>query len=291
MFFLADYNCPGDLSFVGDNVCDDELNVYECAYDWWDCCKPESDLLHFCTNCTCVDQPFPPPRAGITRVTDPKDCVIEANNFCEPDQNNELCNWDKGDCCGPTVNCLHPPCDPCHFTKFSLKPLWQMGCDDYLFNMDHEQFLKDFPTIEHMKNTTIGEAFNETDPFWKDKPAYLTFVNNFNWVQYYCTPWLNTKACNYDEGRCCYPTVYTIAKTDCPGFDSCLCHIDSRKHVERAQPTNYYQWTEGVYNHGFAPSKLCRNSNTNYIGVWIYHYQGIRMIKWSKIRPLGGATL
>ena len=58
-----------------------------------------------------------------------------------------------------------------------------MGCDNYLFNMDHEQFLIDFPTIEHMKNTTIGEAFNETDPFWKDKPAYLTFVNNFNWVQ------------------------------------------------------------------------------------------------------------
>ena len=152
-FYLIDYNCPEDVaSFIGDNVCDDALNVYECAYDWWDCCKEEADLT-FCTNCTCEDvQTFPPPRPGVQRITELEECRIAANNLCEPKHNNELCDWDRGDCCGPNVNCFHPPCDPCHFTKFPLKTLYELGCKEIMFGRGDELFYTDafqeaYPTI------------------------------------------------------------------------------------------------------------------------------------------------
>ena len=188
-------------------------------------------------------------------MTDPKDCLEEPNNFCEPDQNNEICDWDQGDCCGPTVMCLHPPCDPCHFTKFSLKSLYDLGCKDYLYGLEyrfgsHEGFLQAYPTIAHMKNVTLEEAVGETGPR-KDDNYYKTFINNYNWVQFFCDPFLNTKQCNYDEGRCCHPITFTQIIDDCPGWDSCICHLDHKKHIERTQPHTWAQKTMGIHKHGF----------------------------------------
>jgi hypothetical protein len=44
--------CPGEI-WVGNGVCDDEVNIPECNYDGQDCCQqPVSE--GFCTLCTCL---------------------------------------------------------------------------------------------------------------------------------------------------------------------------------------------------------------------------------------------
>jgi len=60
--------------------------------------------------------PSPPPPAG---------CVVphwKGDNLCDDENNNEGCDWDGGDCCGPDVKttycskceCLDPAWGPCH---------------------------------------------------------------------------------------------------------------------------------------------------------------------------------
>ena len=37
---------------IGDGICDDESNVYECDFDGGDCCATNS-IMDFCLQCQC----------------------------------------------------------------------------------------------------------------------------------------------------------------------------------------------------------------------------------------------
>ena len=67
-------------SKVGDGICHDEFNVYECMYDGGDCCLFTVDTSE-CTLCYCVQ---PPP--SITPPSIKLEC--EGNTLCH-------CSWVK----------------------------------------------------------------------------------------------------------------------------------------------------------------------------------------------------
>ena len=197
---FLDYGCTGDTSLIGDMVCDDELNTPECAYDWDDCCNPDSDLTNFCTDCECKakdDFNFQAP-------VDPQVCDVEADWTCEADKNVEACNYDHGDCCGPVVYCPNPPCSPCHFTGFPLKSLQELGCNA---KETHRNEMEDYQ---------------------------------------YCNADMNNKECMFDEGQCCFPIVWLRSADECPGFDSCFCHMDSAQHIMIA-PHNQHAYMDDFY--------------------------------------------
>ena len=45
----------GDLDWIGDLICDDQLNIEACKYDGGDCCLDNSVLNGACTVCECYE--------------------------------------------------------------------------------------------------------------------------------------------------------------------------------------------------------------------------------------------
>ena len=39
--------------FLGDGICDDDLNSEDCFYDEGDCCKNVESAFEICTECKC----------------------------------------------------------------------------------------------------------------------------------------------------------------------------------------------------------------------------------------------
>ncbi len=49
----SESKCPTvSKRFLGDDICDDDTNTYECSYDGGDCCDPKSIFDH-CSQCLC----------------------------------------------------------------------------------------------------------------------------------------------------------------------------------------------------------------------------------------------
>ena len=94
----------GDMELFGNGRCDARNNIPECWYDYGDCCQ--STCRDGDTGCevdgfprVCLD-----PRANDNGLPDPDECVLDwiADGVCDPENNNEQCTWDGGDCCCST---------------------------------------------------------------------------------------------------------------------------------------------------------------------------------------------
>ena len=96
-------NCTGYLADIGNGYCNSENNNEACGWDAGDCCQCACiSSNHKCgTNgFACVD-----PDSGCvdSRIVGFVNCDGDLQTFsdgvCDPDNNNEACGWDGGDCC------------------------------------------------------------------------------------------------------------------------------------------------------------------------------------------------
>ena len=89
--------------YIGDGYCDDHLNIHDCTYDGGDCCGTAVQTM-YCSDCECLDvNYFWPTTASPTTESPCQDSWI-GDGHCDDDNNNAVCNYDGGDCCGDNVN-------------------------------------------------------------------------------------------------------------------------------------------------------------------------------------------
>merc|ERR1711907_482202 len=88
----------GLAQYKGDGNCDDENNNCGCEYDGGDCCGANVKKS-YCKECACKDPNF---KAGDKnhKCGSPK---YKGDGNCDDDNNNPVCDYDGGDCCGPNV--------------------------------------------------------------------------------------------------------------------------------------------------------------------------------------------
>ena len=97
-------------------ICQDENNNGHCSFDGGDCCLAQVNTSS-CSECECITQeviqPFDPC---------PKFAEI-GDGICHDENNNPICAYDGGDCCGEnivTTNCTN--CQCLQFKEISRSP-------------------------------------------------------------------------------------------------------------------------------------------------------------------------
>ena len=110
MIIVCFFNCPaagctgkcGSSKYLGDGRCDDNNNNCGCNWDGGDCCG-STGVLHqfsYCKKCLCID-----PKHKVSGCPGTQQCKYtkyRGDGRCDDKNNNCGCNWDGGDCCGPT---------------------------------------------------------------------------------------------------------------------------------------------------------------------------------------------
>lgn len=91
-------------SSIGNGDCDSDNNNEACGFDGGDCCERNcvANLKkdYSCENFTCMD-----PTSGCAdqSIGGNTSCTGDSsdvgNGYCDPENNNEACGWDGGDCC------------------------------------------------------------------------------------------------------------------------------------------------------------------------------------------------
>ena len=120
-------------SWIADGYCDDINNNLDCSYDGGDCCGSNVNT-QYCIQCQCLEggggsgSTTPSLITGVTIIggttTSNNVVIIEtcyyqeliSDGFCNDMNNNLVCSYDGGDCCGSNVNtvfctecqCLEP---------------------------------------------------------------------------------------------------------------------------------------------------------------------------------------
>ena len=110
-------------SSIANGYCDDVNNNLDCSYDGGDCCGSNVNTL-FCSECQCLEgggsggSTTPSLITGVTIIggttTSNNVVIIEtcyyqeliSNGYCNDMNNNLVCSYDGGDCCGSNVNTL-----------------------------------------------------------------------------------------------------------------------------------------------------------------------------------------
>jgi len=108
-------NCGGKCakpSFKGDKYCDDNNNNCGCNWDGGDCCGPANNY-NFCKDCKCKDCKYEGESDECTKQIKGKcgTAKWKGDKNCDDDNNNAGCDWDGGDCCGPSNS--YDYCDKC----------------------------------------------------------------------------------------------------------------------------------------------------------------------------------
>ena len=88
---------------MGNGFCNDITNNQDCYFDGGDCCG-SCVISNHCSECVCLD-----PEAFVTLTLNP----LLGDGYCDDEANNENCNFDGGDCCGPCINtkyCIECEC-------------------------------------------------------------------------------------------------------------------------------------------------------------------------------------
>ena len=90
---------------MGNGYCNDETNNVYCFYDGGDCCGACINE-EMCSECICYSGS---PVSNSTQNATQNAKV--GNGFCNDEYNNDECNYDDGDCCGPCINSAY--CTEC----------------------------------------------------------------------------------------------------------------------------------------------------------------------------------
>ena len=235
----------GFPQWVGDNFCDDENNNEECGWDGGDCCG-NNVVTQYCTICACLD-----PNGIVPNTTSPNTPITSStvfppditttssnstdcgspqwfgDNYCDDENNNELCGWDGGDCCGKdvvTTFCSACEClDPNGASPNTTAPPNICEYDPYLLG---NQICNNFTNTEVCNwdgGDCCGTNVNKTsctigceclDPNWSlniTTPDPFTPPSSCGSPQYFgddsCDDENNNAACGWDGGDCCGNTV------------------------------------------------------------------------------------
>ena len=81
-------------SLIGDGFCNDETNNVNCYFDGGDCCGSCIAKM-YCSECACYE-----PEITTLGTMNP----LLGDGYCNDETNNQDCNFDGGDCCGPCIN-------------------------------------------------------------------------------------------------------------------------------------------------------------------------------------------
>ena len=81
---------------VGDGFCQDSVNNDQCNFDGGDCCGSCINTK-YCMDCECNGK-----HSNDEQVNNP----FVADAVCQDENNNAGCNFDGGDCCGSSINCV-----------------------------------------------------------------------------------------------------------------------------------------------------------------------------------------
>merc|ERR1712048_931675 len=195
----------GQEKWKGDKNCDDENNNAGCNWDGGDCCGPHG--YAYCKECKCLDCTFV--SKGDECVKAIKSACGAANyvgdKYCDDNNNNAGCNWDKGDCCGPANNykyCKKCKCKDCTYVKKGDKCIddFKNGCGAPKFKGDGD-CCGDKANIKYCK---LCECRDCTKAKQKDCPgkskgcALPNYKKDGN-----CDDENNNCKCDWDGGDCC----------------------------------------------------------------------------------------
>ncbi|CAN0178900.1 unnamed protein product, partial [Ectocarpus sp. 4 AP-2014] len=95
------------IEYLGDGICDASNNFEICGYDGGDCCEctcgyDSTDVLDEsnCSNFACVDPTASCFDESITvDMFENCDAELLGDGYCQESNNNEICDYDFGDCC------------------------------------------------------------------------------------------------------------------------------------------------------------------------------------------------
>ncbi|MBT6433587.1 MAG: hypothetical protein HOK28_10870 [Deltaproteobacteria bacterium] len=222
-----------------DGWCDPENNSEVCGWDGGDCCPSTCEDTEF----ICGDYGWyceDPAACENTGECDPVEngqgdsydypdsgCIDNwvADGWCDPENNNEECGWDGGDCCSSTCedsdyicghygwDCEDPTacentgeCDPTENTDSDSEP--NNSFDEWC-----EQFPEICDTIDDCEQfpEECGDNGNSGDVAESDCSDYWS---GDGW----CDPSNNTETCGWDGGDCCASTCPESAQFICGNF-------------------------------------------------------------------------
>ncbi|CAM9548113.1 unnamed protein product, partial [Ectocarpus sp. 8 AP-2014] len=171
-----------------DGYCNQENNNAECGYDGGDCCECTcvgSDCTRY-PNFACIDPDAPCVDDDDITVDIVENCETSwmGDSRCDPENNNEICGYDLGDCCECT--CVVP---------------W----DD-----EYDRVCAD--------NGYGFACIDPTAPCVDDDDITVDLVENCGYVlrmgDGYCDDENNHEACGYDGGDCCECTCVRPPEDD-----------------------------------------------------------------------------
>ena len=96
-------NCPFP-TYVGDGICHDILNNYNCNFDGGDCCLGTSEANAECGACYCI----------VPEESSCQSFESVGNFICEDESNTPECHFDGLDCCWTSEHTDLSTCDDCN---------------------------------------------------------------------------------------------------------------------------------------------------------------------------------
>ena len=263
-------------NFIADSFCDDENNMLACDWDGGDCCGAAIQKL-YCVECFCLDPSLAPYyNCGDDNTTQCTHPEWEADQYCDDANNNCLCNWDGGDCCGSDNSyqyCTECACLDiayedafCHAGCGLPQHVGDDFCDDENNNCGCDWDGGD--CCGKNKHSTYCEVCACLDPAVNDGPDHVNCVQGCDSLTFYadgfCDDANNVCGCDWDGGDCCGGAVNFRYCTECncedpsyvcpsdgecenteylndlfcdDGNNNCACNWD---HGDCCGPDNYY---------------------------------------------------
>lgn len=226
----------GAPKYKGDDICDDNNNNAGCAWDGGDCCgsSGHADQKKYCKACKCLDCTYKEVIDKCSGKQVKGACgapLYKGDGFCDDENNNGFCGWDKGDCCGPTMKynlCTKCKCLDCDFKGLKCPKVGKCGTPDWKGdkNCDDENnncaCSWDGGDCCGKKNVyTFCKKCECLDPLL----AYCnTKCGSPTWTgDGVCDDNNNNCGCGWDKGDCCGDTKNPNQLKYCDKKEGCKC--------------------------------------------------------------------
>lgn len=201
-------DCGGPSNWISDGYCDSENNNAQCGWDGGDCCRctceqteeykcvaSRFDCLDPDAPIACeTDSPTPSPTVTSLYFECSGSTSWIGDGFCDLENNNAECGWDRGDCC----RCM------CESTI-------AFSCGEAGYDCTDPDAPVDCPTESPTPSPAANTPYPKCD-------------GRIDWVgDAFCDPDNNSAECDWDGGDCCPCTCETTSDLTCGvnGFD-CL---------------------------------------------------------------------
>ena len=218
--------CDGNVNWIGDGWCDGINNNGGCFFDGGDCCESTcQNAGYLCgTNSTfnCLDPGAFENGGDFSEC--PGDMDDSGDGQCDPDNNNALCDWDRGDCCAVTNPLCADngdfPCDcqdplgnnPTSCNALPIE-LGDGACDSFNNTEECDWDGGDCCSSTNLNCETLqspgGCLCLDPEATENSVPSLHPCTGNFVWMgDGWCDPTNNNIVCEWDGGDCCESTCF-----------------------------------------------------------------------------------